>query len=76
MSVNKKRKDLTVTEKLHLIDSYDKLNLRSLSQREAAAKIGVPQSTLSKLLKSRDTLNANVTSEQEKEVWRKMSCSR
>jgi hypothetical protein len=56
MSVNKKRKDLSVTEKLRLTDTYDKLNLRSLSQREEAAKLGVPLSTFSELLKSRDAL--------------------
>jgi hypothetical protein len=32
MSVNKKRKDLNATEKLRLIDTYDKLN------REACLK--------------------------------------
>jgi hypothetical protein len=32
---------LNVTEKLHLIGTYGKLNLRSLSQREAVAKLGV-----------------------------------
>jgi hypothetical protein len=31
-----------------------------------AAKLGVPQSTLSKFLKSHDTLNANMTSEKKK----------
>jgi hypothetical protein len=66
MSVNKKRKDLIVTKKLHLIDTHDKLNLRSLSQRGAAAKLGVPHSTLSELLKSHDTLNTNTTSEDRK----------
>jgi predicted XRE-type DNA-binding protein len=60
MPVNKERKDLSVTEKLCRIDTYDKLNFRSLSQREATAKLGVPQSTLSKLLKSHDMLNTNV----------------
>jgi hypothetical protein len=39
MSVNKKRKDLSVTEKLRLIDTYEKLNLRSSSQREVSAKL-------------------------------------
>jgi predicted DNA-binding protein (UPF0251 family) len=57
---------LSFTEKLRLLDAYHKLNLRSLSQREAAAKVGVPQSTLSKLLKSHHTLNANMTSENIK----------
>jgi hypothetical protein len=45
MSVNKKRKDLSVTEKLCPIDTYDILNSRSLSQIEAAAKLRVPQAT-------------------------------
>jgi predicted transcriptional regulator len=63
MSVNKKRKDLSVTEKLRLIDTYDKLNLKSLSQTETAAKLGVPQSNLSKFVKSNDTLEANTTNE-------------
>jgi hypothetical protein len=40
--MNKKRENLSVTEKLHLTDTYDKLSLRNLSQREAAAKLGVP----------------------------------
>jgi hypothetical protein len=66
MTVNKKRKDMSVTEKLCLIDTYDMLNLRSLFQREVAATLGVPQSILSKLLKCHDTLNANTTSENRK----------
>jgi hypothetical protein len=37
-----------------------------LSQREVAAKLGVPQSHLSKLIKSSDTLNTNTTSENRK----------
>jgi transcriptional regulator with XRE-family HTH domain len=66
MSVNKKRINLSVTEKLRHVDTFDKLNLRRLSQREAAAKLGLQQSTLSKLLKSSDTLNANTTRENRK----------
>jgi predicted transcriptional regulator len=66
MSVNKKRKDLSVTEKLCIIDTYYKINLISLSQREMAAKLRVPQSTLSKYLKSCDTLNTNKISENRK----------
>jgi hypothetical protein len=38
---NKKRTDLSARKKLCLIDSYDKLNLSSLSQQEGAAKSGV-----------------------------------
>jgi transcriptional regulator with XRE-family HTH domain len=52
---------MSVTEKSCLIDTYD-----SLSQTEVAAKLGVPQSTLSKLLKSRDKSNTNTTSENRK----------
>jgi hypothetical protein len=36
-----------------------------LSQRQAAAKLGVPQSTLSKFLKSHDMLNTNMTTENK-----------
>jgi hypothetical protein len=61
-SVNKKRKDLSATEQLSLIDTYDKLRLRTLFQR-------VPQSTLLKLLKSHDMLNTNTTGEN-----REMKC--
>jgi hypothetical protein len=32
MFVNKKGKDLSVTEMLRLIDTYEKLNVKSLSQ--------------------------------------------
>jgi hypothetical protein len=46
------------------MDTYEKLNLRSLSQKEVAAKLAVP--TLSKLLKSHDTLNTNMASENRK----------
>jgi hypothetical protein len=41
-----RRGQISVQERLCLIDSYDKLNLSSLSQREAAAKSGVSQSPL------------------------------
>ena len=42
MATNRKRVDLSVKEKLHIIETYDKLNLKDVSQREAAVKLGVP----------------------------------
>jgi len=50
----RKRKDLSVTEKLELLEQYDSCG--SVSQREAAAKLGISQPLLCKLLKSRDEL--------------------
>jgi DNA-binding NtrC family response regulator len=57
--MNKKRKDVSVTEKFQLIDTYDKSTKKS--KREVADKLGIPQSTLSKLLKSHDMLNVNIS---------------
>lgn len=56
--MNKKRKDVSVTEKFQLIDTYDKSTKKS--KREVADKLGIPQSTLSILLKSHDMLNINI----------------
>jgi hypothetical protein len=42
MLMNKKRTDLSVTEKLHLTDRYD---LSILPQSDVAAKLRVPQSS-------------------------------
>lgn len=53
--MNKKSTDLSVPEKLCPTDRYDELNLNSFFQKEAAAKLGVPDSLLSKLL-SRETI--------------------
>lgn len=46
MSVYKNRKNVSVTEKLHITDTYYKLNLRNLYQREVAPKLKVPESQL------------------------------
>jgi hypothetical protein len=67
MPVNKKRKDVSVTETLCLTDICHRSNLRSLSQREATAKFGVLQSNQpSKLLKCCGMLNVNMIRENNK----------
>ena len=66
MATNRKRVDLSVKEKLRIIETYDKLNLKDVSQREAAVKLGVPQASLSKLLKSRHELITNKSCESRK----------
>ena len=66
MATNRKRVDLSVKEKLRIIETYDKLNLKDVSQREAAVKLGVPQVSLSKLLNSCHELITNESSESRK----------
>lgn len=50
-----KRKDLDLDEKLTILEKFDALD-DGLSQRQAAIKLGVAQSTLSKILKNRVNL--------------------
>lgn len=49
-----KRKALSMNEKRSLLEAYDKLT--NTSQRDAAAKLGIPQATLCSLLKQRETI--------------------
>lgn len=53
----RKRTDLNLKEKLKLLEKYDALEA-NLSQRAAAARLGIPQSSLSDLLKKRENLEA------------------
>ena len=46
-----KRRDLSLSEKIDLLKKYD--DLPKMGQREAANKLGVPQSSLCKILKNR-----------------------
>uniref|UniRef100_H3A5L0 HTH CENPB-type domain-containing protein n=1 Tax=Latimeria chalumnae TaxID=7897 RepID=H3A5L0_LATCH len=52
-----KRKTLSADEKRHLLESYD--SLPKTSQRDAAQKLGIPQPTLSKILKDRESIIQN-----------------
>uniref|UniRef100_H3ABS0 HTH CENPB-type domain-containing protein n=1 Tax=Latimeria chalumnae TaxID=7897 RepID=H3ABS0_LATCH len=52
-----KRKTLFADEKRHLLESYD--SLPKTSQRDAAQKLGIPQPTLSKILKDRESIKQN-----------------
>ena len=49
-----KRNDLTVAEKINLLQKYD--TFAKISQREAALKLEISQSLLNKLLKNRHDL--------------------
>lgn len=54
-SSSRKRTDLSVRDKQNILKQYDE-KLKSLSQREAAANLGIPQSTLSGILKNREKI--------------------
>ena len=51
-----KRKSFSLNEKRSLLEAYDKLP--KTSQRDAAAKLGIPQATLCSLIKQRETVMA------------------
>lgn len=51
-----KRKSFSLNEKRSLLEAYDKLP--KTSQRDAAAKLGIPQATLCSLIKQRETVVA------------------
>lgn len=53
-----KRKDLDLDEKLEILEKFDALG-GNVSQRRAAVKLGIPQPTLSKILKNREKLAAD-----------------
>lgn len=53
-SVENKRKDLNLKEKLSIIERYDKLP--KMSQRSAAVQLQISQPLLCKLLKNRDSI--------------------
>jgi hypothetical protein len=50
MSEKRKRNDLTIYDKLSILQSYD--NLPKMGQREAAIKLKISQLLLCKLLKN------------------------
>jgi hypothetical protein len=52
MSGHKKRTDLSLADKVKILKQFDELNLKIKTQREAAVKLGIPQSTLSGVLKN------------------------
>lgn len=41
MSQNEEKVDLSIKEKLNLLDTYDKLNLSTVPEREAVVKLEV-----------------------------------
>uniref|UniRef100_H3AKG2 HTH CENPB-type domain-containing protein n=1 Tax=Latimeria chalumnae TaxID=7897 RepID=H3AKG2_LATCH len=53
----RKRKTLSADEKHHLLESYN--SLPKTSQRDAAQKSGIPQPTLSKILKDKESIIQN-----------------
>ncbi|XP_065199767.1 tigger transposable element-derived protein 6-like [Planococcus citri] len=57
------RRDLTLIEKCDLLKQYD--NLPRMSQAGAAQTLGIPQSTLSKLLKNRYKLETSLWSNDQ-----------
>ena len=59
-----KRRDLNDTERAGLLKAYDDLPAKT-KQREDAKKLGISQSFLSKLLKSRDVIE---------NIWHQNKC--
>ena len=54
--MSKRRRDLSLEEKIELIEEYDQLP--KMSQREASSKMSISQALLNKLLHSRDEFEA------------------
>lgn len=59
-NMKKVRANLSTSDKLAVLKRYDEENLKLLSQREAALKLGVSQSSLSGWLLSRDKIQKSV----------------
>jgi hypothetical protein len=55
-TLKRKRNDRSSTQEIEILSRYDALGLSVISQREAAVKLGIPQSSLCKILKRRDSL--------------------
>ena len=58
----KKRRDLSIKEKVAILESYDKLP--KMGQREAAAKLQISQPLLCKILKNRISLEMDIEENQ------------
>lgn len=69
MSTPTKRRELTLTEKLELLKSYD--SLPQMSQREAAAELQISQSLLSKMLRNRTVIASDCLDNANKNRKRK-----
>lgn len=69
MSSQRTRHDLTLAEKVKLLKEYDKLE--KMSQTAAAGKLGIAQSVLSKLLKSRYEIETSFLSNETSSRKRK-----
>ena len=64
----KKRRDLSIKEKVTILESYDKLP--KMGQREAAAKLKISQPLLCKILENRTSLEMNIK-ENQNLLWKR-----
>jgi hypothetical protein len=65
----KKRKDLTIKEKVQIIEKYDKLP--KMGQRNASVQLKIYQPLLCKILKSRDKILSGAKQNENSESMRK-----
>lgn len=59
-----KRQDLSITEKIEILKQYD--SLTAISQRAAASKLQIPQSTLGKILRNRVSIELEAVANENK----------